>query len=111
MLVRFVQAAQTLGGDVELARRQVWVDKLFPADGDALGKSLQCSASTTSPAGSGPRWRWWRCTPPTRISGHWRGTVRTASGGRSVTHYERHFWVEQSLLYNSYVVSSFITFF
>ncbi len=110
MLVRFVQAAQTLGGDVDPARRQVWVDKLFRPMAMLLGKSLQRVHNIAC---------WQRAAMAlvalyTSDQDLWKLAVDGEYGIRrqirdGIT--GDYLWVEQSLAYNSYVVSAFLTFF
>ncbi len=110
MLVRFVQAAQTLGGDVDPARRQVWIDKLFRPMAMLLGKSLQrvhniacwqraAMAMAALYASDQDLWK-------LAVDGEY-GIRRQVRDGIT----SDYLWVEQSLLYNSYVVSAFLTFF
>ncbi len=110
MLVRFVQAAQTLGGDVDAARRQVWIGKLFRPMAMLLGKSLQrvhniaCwhrAAMAMAALYSSDQDLW-----KLAVDGEYgiRRQIRDGITGD-------YLWVEQSLGYNSYVVSAFLTFF
>lgn len=110
MLVRFVDAARLLGGDVDAARRQMWIEKLFHPMAQLLGKSLQrvhniacwqrsAMAMAAIYSDDPDLWR-------LAIDGDF-GIRRQVRDGIT----SDYFWLEQSLGYNSYVVSSFLTLF
>lgn len=110
MLVRFVDAARILGEDVDATRRQMWIEKLFHPMAQLLGKSLQrvhniacwqrsAMAMAAIYAGDTDLWT-------LAVDGEY-GIRRQIRDGIT----SDYFWLEQSLGYNSYVVSSFLTLF
>lgn len=109
MLVRFVQTARIIGDGAHANRRQVWIDKLFRPMAELLGKSLQrvhniacwqrsAMAMAALYAKDDELWK-------LSVDGEY-GIRRQVRDGIT----SDYLWVEQSLLYNSYVVSSFLTF-
>jgi len=110
MLVRFVDAARLLGAEVNAERRQLWAGKLFRPMAQLLGKSLQrvhniacwqrsAMAMAAIYAGDAELWK-------LAVDGEY-GIRRQIRDGIT----SDYFWLEQSLGYNSYVVSSFLTLF
>jgi hypothetical protein len=108
MLVRFVDTARILGDEVDQPRRQIWISKLFRPMAQLLGRSLQrvhniacwqrsAMALAALYAGDGELWK-------LSVDGEY-GIRRQVRDGIT----SDYLWVEQSLLYNSYVVSSFLT--
>ncbi|MBA3975822.1 MAG: heparinase [Candidatus Solibacter sp.] len=109
MLVRFVQTARIIGDDADAARRRAWIEKLMRPMAELLGKSLQrvhniaCwqRAAMAMAAMYAKDDELWKLS----VDGEY-GIRRQVRDGIT----SDYLWVEQSLLYNSYVVSSFLTF-
>jgi hypothetical protein len=109
-LLKYVRAARWLEGHATPAQKQLWTDKLFRPEAELLGRSLQRIHNIAC----------WQRSAQAAVALYtgdealWQLAVEGEFGLRNqmrkgVT--DDFLWLEQSLLYNNYVVSAVTPFF